>query len=59
MKTPNHSKTLYDLLGSCNKTENHTSSIADEDTEMRQKLLTMDERKTEMNKCIKTRARTQ
>ena len=43
------SKSLFELLEIRAKTENHTTSIAHEITELRQKMISMDERMTEIN----------
>ena len=43
------SKSVFELLGNCVKTENHTTSIAHEFTEVRQKMISMDERMAEIN----------
>ena len=46
------SKSVIELLENCAKTENHTSSIAHEITELRQKKILIDERTTEINDCV-------
>ena len=43
------SKSVFELHEDCAKTENHTTSIAHEITELRQKMISMDERMTEIN----------
>ena len=43
------SKSVFGLLENCAKTEKHTTSIAHEITELRQKRISMDERTTEIN----------
>ena len=43
------SKSMFELLENCAKTENHTTSIAHEITELSQKMISMDERMTEFN----------
>ena len=43
------SKSVFELLENCAKTENHTTSIAHEITDLRQKMISMDERMTEIN----------
>ena len=43
------SKSVFELLENSAKTENHTTSIAHEITELRQKIMSMDERMTEVN----------
>ena len=43
------SKSVFELLEDCAKTESHTTSIAHEITGLRQKIISMDERMTEIN----------
>ena len=43
------SKSVFELLEHCAKTENHTTSTAHKITDLRQELFSMDERKTEIN----------
>ena len=43
------SKSVFELLENCAKTENHTTSVAHEITELRQKMISMDKRMTEIN----------
>ena len=40
---------MFELLENCAKTEKHTTSIAHAITELRQKMILMDERMTEIN----------
>ena len=43
------SKSVFELIENCAKTENHTTSIAHEITELRQKMILIDDRMTEIN----------
>ena len=43
------SKSVFEVLENCAKTENHTNRIVHETTELRQKIRSMDERMTEIN----------
>ena len=42
-------KSVFDLLENCTKNESHTSSTAHEISELRQKIMSIDKRLTEMN----------
>ena len=43
------SKSVFESLENCAKSENHTTSIAHEITDLRQKMISMDERMMEIN----------
>ena len=45
------SKSVFKLLENCAKTESHTTSIVQEISELRQKMISMDEHMTEINDC--------
>ena len=43
---------MFELIENCAKTGSYTGSIADEITQLRPKIMSMDERMTEMNDLI-------